>query len=262
MFLTIRKTVIACGLVLLASAQASAELKYTLHMEVKKSDAPATPGANPIVVMMGERMRAQILPEGAADLVYIIGEKGTRVEYLQAAMGQPAGTVALAQPDGTLLVLNAKDRTYWRTSTQAAAAAAQAAGIAPRATAKPTGEFDTVAGVKCERVLVDVQFDLPIPEAARATLPPDFPTVLAMTGQSCVARDRFQKYGELAAKSKVADFVAAMGLGKIVLGGIVMRQLITMAGTDILSTVTAIGEEAVPAELFEVPAGYTEIKKF
>src|SRR5882672_2465208 len=67
-----------------------AELKYTMHMEIKKTAAPAQP-VNPMIGIMGDAVMKQMVPEGAADLVYLVGDKGGRVEYLQAAMGLPAG---------------------------------------------------------------------------------------------------------------------------------------------------------------------------
>jgi hypothetical protein len=41
------------------------------------------------------------VPGGAADLVYLVGDKGARVS-IQAAMGLPAGTINLITLDGTM----------------------------------------------------------------------------------------------------------------------------------------------------------------
>jgi hypothetical protein len=254
-----KKIVMVLCLLALVSARASAELKYTMHMEVKKGETPGAQGTNPMMAMMGDAMMKQLLPAGAADMVYVIGEKGARIEYLQAAMGQPEGTVTLALPDGTLVVLNPKDQTYWKTTTQNAVATMQAAGIAPQATAKATGQFDTVAGLRCEVVAFEWKMDLPIPESARASMPPDFPTSLSMSGDSCVVKDQFQKYAELSAKNTGSNMMASMGLDKIAQGGIVLRQNMRMAGVELSSVVTKIGEEDVPAGAFEIPAGYKEV---
>ena len=48
---------------------------------------------NPMIGIMGDAVMKQMVPDGAADLVYLVGDKGARVEYLQAAMGLPAGTL-------------------------------------------------------------------------------------------------------------------------------------------------------------------------
>jgi hypothetical protein len=99
---------------------------------------------------------------------------------------------------------------------------------------------------------------LPIPEAARASLPPDFPTALTMQGDSCTTTDQYQKYAAIAAKS-VNTMVAAMGFDKIAQGGIVLRQTMQMMGFEMRSGVTQIGEEAAAETSFEIPADYKEV---
>jgi len=241
------------------AAPLHAELKYTMHVEVKKGEAPAGKPANPTVSLMGDSLLKEMLPTGSADLVYIIGERGTRVEYLQPAMGQAAGTYNLALPDGTVYVVNPKDQTYARTSVQGAAAAMKAAGMTPATTVKRTGEFATVAGTRCEIVTFDWKMDIRIPEAVRAGLPPDFPTSLLMNGDTCVTTDQFTKYVELAAKSQLNDLVTNLGLKEVMQGGIPLRQTIRFGTVELLSTVTQIGEEEVPATTFEIPPSYKEL---
>ena len=125
-----RKALTALFLVALASAPLRAELKYTMRMEMKKSDTPAA-NANPMLGMMGEQMMKQMLPNGSTEIVYIVGDKGTRMEFTQAAMGQVAGAVNIAKPDGTMYVLDPQNKTYWKTTAQAASDAMKAAGLAP-----------------------------------------------------------------------------------------------------------------------------------
>lgn len=243
----------------LASSRVGAELKYTMRTEVQKSEAPASPAPNPMIAMMGEAMTRQLLPEGSATMTYVLGEKGARVEFVNAAMGQTAGTVTLAQPDGTAVTLNPKDQTYWKVGLQGAAATMQAAGMKPEVTVKPTGESETIAGVQCARSTFTMKMALPIPESARATLGADFPSSLDMTGETCATTDQFQKYAELAAKNQVTGMLAAMGLDKLMPGGIVLRQAIRLGGVEIRSVVTDIAEAEVPAGSFDIPAGYKEV---
>jgi hypothetical protein len=243
----------------LVPARANAELKYTMHMEIKKMDAAAPQGPNALLGMMGDAMMKQLVPEGTADIIYIVGEKGARMEFTKAALGQAARTVHLARPDGSLIVMNPTAKTYWKTTTQAAVTAMQAAGVpTPEITAARTGKFETIAGVKCEVVTFDWKMALPIPEAARASMPPDFPTSLAMTGDSCTTTDQYQKYAEIVTKSASA-MLAAMGFDKIAQGGIVLRQTMSMMGVEMRSNVTQIAEEAAAATLFDVPADYKEV---
>lgn len=254
-----RNVLLALGLVAACSASLRADLKYTTHMEIKKSDAiPAQP-ANPMMAMMGDAVMKQMVPEGAADVVYLVSEKGARIEYLQAAMGQVAGAVNIITPDGMLLVMNPKEKTYWKTSIQASLDGMKSAGIpTPEVTAKRTGQFDTVAGTKCEVVVFDWKMAIPIPEAARAKLPPDFPTTLTMNGDGCTTTDQYQNYADLVNKGANA-MMNAMGFDKIAQGGIVLRQKLQMMGYEMTSAVTKIGEEPPPPNAFEVPADYKEV---
>ncbi len=254
-----KKVLVALCLVASVSVPLGADLKYTLHVEVKKTEAPVGQPLNPMVAMMGDSMIKEMLPSGGADLVYSIGEKGSRVEYLQAAMGQAAGTVSVSLPDGSILMLNPKDQTYWKTTTQATAAMMKASGMAPTSTVKRTGEFETVAGLKCELVTFDWKMDLPIPEAARASLPPDFPKSLTLNGDTCMETDKYKKYADLAAKSQLSDMMTALGLKEATQGGIALRQRMRFGGVELQSLVTSIGEEDVPASAFEIPEGYKEV---
>ena len=253
-----KKMFVALCWMALISAPLRGELKYTTHMEVKKSGAPPA-GMNPMMGMMADSIMKQLVPEGAADIIYTIGEKGGRIEYLQAAMGQPAGSISLARPDGTLIVMNPKDKTYWKTTSQALSAQVQAAGVpTPEVTTTRTGKFDNVAGVKCEVIEFDWKLALPIPEQARASLPPDFPTAIAMKGDSCTSTDQYQKYAEIAAKS-AGVVMSALGLDKITQGGISLRQTMQMMGFEMRSAVTSIGEETAAETLFDIPADYKEV---
>ena len=251
-----RKALTALFLVGLISAPLRAELKYTMRMEMKKSDAAAAP-VNPMLGMMGEQMMKQMLPNGSSEVGYIIGDKGTRIDFTQPAMGQGAGAINIAKPDGTLYVLDPQNKTYWKSTISAASEAMKAAGIAPEVTVKKTGESETVAGVKCEVVAFDWKMALPIPESARASLPPDFPTALTMTGNSCTT-NQYSKYAEMVARG-AGGMLASMGLDKVAQGGLIVRHTMQMMGYEMTSVVTKISEEAVDPTLFDVPADYKEV---
>jgi hypothetical protein len=254
-----KKFMLAACLFSVATVPLSADLKYTTHMQVQKSATATEQASNPMIGMMADAVMKQMVPGGDADVVYLVSDKGARIEYLQAAMGQPAGTITLFSPDGTLAVLNPKEKTYWKTSVQSALEGMKAAGVpAPEVTAKRTGQFDTVAGTKCEVITFDWKMNLPIPEAARASLPPDFPTTLNMTGDSCTTTDQYQKYAEIVAKGANA-MMSAMGFDKIAQGGLVLRQNMQLMGFEMRSAVTKIAEEAAPADAYAIPADYKEV---
>jgi len=248
------------GLVVVASMSVPlrAELKYTMHMEIKKSAAPAPP-MNPMIGIMGDAVMKQMVPEGTADLVYLVGDKGARVEYLQAAMGLPAGTISLITLDGTIVILNPKEKTYWKTTTAETLDKMKAAGVpVPEVAVKRTGQIETVAGAKCEVVTFDWKMALPIPEGARASLPPDFPSTIAMTGDSCATTDAYKQYADVINKGANV-MMTAMGFDKIAQGGIALRQTLSMSGFEMRTTVTQFGEEAAPEHAFEIPADYKEV---
>ena len=258
---TFRKNAsLACCLACLVSTRVSAELKYTLRTEVLKTEAPSTPPPNPMVAMMGDAMTRQLLPEGSATMVYFLGEKGTRVELANAAMGQPAGTVTLVRPDGTITILNPTEKTYWKAGPEGPAAAMKAAGLTPQVAVTPTGETETVAGVSCQKSTFTMKMDLPIPEAARASLGADFPASIDFTGDTCATTTDFQKYSEIASRNQVTGMLAAMGLDKLTSGGIVLRQTIRLGAVELRSVVTEIAEEDVAPAAFEIPEGYKEVQ--
>jgi hypothetical protein len=155
--------------------------------------------------------------------------------------------------------MNPKDQTYWKMPLKGAATAMQAAGMTPEVTLKPTGELETVAGVQCARSTFTMKMNLPIPESAKASLGPNFPSSLDMDGDTCATTDQFQKYGAIASKTQVTGILAALGLDQLMPGGIVLRQTIRLGGVDIRSVVTEIAEEEAPAGTFEIPAGYKEV---
>ena len=251
------------ALVLLASVGAPlrADLKYTTHSELKPSTVADSQPANPLFAMLGAQLIQQMLPNGTADTLYIIGDKGLRNEYIKGGMNQqPEGTVTLALANGDIIQLNAKEKTYWKTKAEAMTAAMQAVGIQPEVGVTPTSESTTILGVRTQRSNFDISIPLPIPEQARAQMPPGFPTSLTMSGEVWLATAPFEKYVSL--MSRVNHVMAGMGLGKLMQGGIVMRQVMRSAmfnGQQLETMVTRIGEETVPASLFEIPADYKEV---
>jgi len=254
-----KNLLLGAGVAALVTVPLSADLKYTTHMQIEKSATSTEKPPNPVLGMMADGLLKQMVPGGAADIVYLVGDKGVRIEFMQPAMGQAAGTIELVTADGTMAFLNPQQKTYWKTTVQAALDGMHAAGVtSPEVTAKRTGQFETVAGTKCEVVTFDWKMNLPIPESARASLPPDFPKALTMTGDGCTTTDQYLKYAEVVAKGANA-MMTAMGFDKIAQGGLVLRQKMDLMGYQMLSAVTQIGEEAAPPNAFEIPADYKEV---
>src|SRR5262245_986859 len=112
-----RKFIVALVvLTVVVAAPLRADLKYTTHTEIKASTAPAgAPAANPLVTMLAAQFTKQMLPNGAADTVYLISEKGVRTEYVKGGMNmETEGTVTLLFANGDFVHLNPQEKTYWK----------------------------------------------------------------------------------------------------------------------------------------------------
>lgn len=250
------RPIAALAVLSLWSAPARAELKYTMHMEVKKGEAAP---ANPMLAMFAERF-TQMVPPGGADLVYTIGEKGVRVEYVQAAMGQPAGTVVISRKDGGMFGLNPAEKTWWKLEMPDVGAAMSQAGMTPKMWSKRTGEFVDIAGARAERIAFEWSVDVPISAEARAALPPDIPTSFSMTGDVWATADpRYQKYAAVLAADKAANFLAALGLDKLAADRFPLQSVARMAGVEIHTTASKLVEEPAPADYVDIPEGFKEI---
>lgn len=256
-----RKAFVALVLVASVAAPLRADLKYTTHTEMKPSTSADAQPANPMLGMLAGQMVQQLLPDGAADTVYIVSDKGMRTEYLKGGMSTNAeGTITLTMTNGDLIQLNPKDKTYWKSTAQQMTAMMQQAGMQPEVTMKTTGETATVASVHTKRSTFQISIPLPIPEQMRSQLPPGFPTALTMSGEAWLATAPFEKY--VAVISKMAQFNSGMGLNKLMESGLVMRQVLRseiLGGQQLEMVVTKIGEEASPAGAFDIPSDYKEV---
>ena len=231
-----------------------AELKFTAKVEMRPSATPSLAPADPMMEMIGNMMAEMLVPAGGIEMTVVVGDKGSRVEYSKAYLMFPAGAVALVKPDGSMVILNPADKTFWKTS---AADAALPPGMTPKVTTKRTGEFTDIAGARSERVAVQISIALPLPDGVQA--PPGMPTELTMSGDLWTT-DRYK------ASTKAAGLamggLGSLGLDKILEGGLAMRSVIRsplFPGREIETLITKIGEEAAPASLFDVPADYKEV---
>jgi hypothetical protein len=242
-------------------------LKYTTHTEIKPSATPG-PAPNPMFATVGDAMMKQMLPSGPTDVVTIVCDFGSRSEYVKGSMGQAGeGSIALNLPNGDTVLLNPKDKTYWKMSAKDmtdALAPMEQMGMKPKTTTKKTGEFATIAGLRAERTSFEWRMDIPIPDELRAQLPPDFPTSLSMAGSAWLAADKYQDYVAKASHSKAMDSLAMLGLDQLAGGGggLLMKMVMEGAmfgGNQMEAVVTQVGEETIPASLFAIPAEYKEV---
>lgn len=250
---TTASTVMATALLVLAgAAPLAAELKFTTRMQARESATPVA--ADPVLGTLGTMLVESMLPGGSLEMTTIVGEKGMRVEWNKPLVGVPTGAVMLQRPDGTVIMIDPPAKTYWKMSADAVTGAL--AGSSPTVTTKKTGQFTEVAGTRCETVTYELRLPIPLPTGAQ--VPQGFPSELTMSGESCVA-EKYQAYGKLMGR---VPGISALGGQKLAEAGLPMRQITRspmFGAKEIESVVISIAEERVPASLFDIPAGYTEV---
>lgn len=264
-----RWVVSAMVLVAVTSASLSAELKVTSKMSVR-----AVPGAPPAADMMSQMMGPMMLQMfGGTDGVEMVTtshEDGrTRVEYRGAFAGMPAGTVVLMRADGSSVGYDPKAGTWWKIpgpSDMPPEAAAMLAQMAPEISTKKTGQFETIAGLRAEKVSMSMRMAIPLPPEAQQ-MPPE---ILAMIPKEFVfegdmwVTSQFGKYMKAATKAMASGPMAQFGFGKLAteVGGLSVKQVMRMnllAGYEMETLVLSAAEESVPATAFDLPAGLKEV---
>ena len=244
-----RRILTAALLFAIATSPASAELRYTTHVETRKAQA-----AQPVDPMMGMigAMLASRFPSG--DMKMTVGDAGTRVEFANALGPVPAGGILLMR-GGSTVILNPADHTYW---TARAPAAAIPGATTPAITSKRTGEYETVAGLRTERVAFGLSMALPLPPGVQ--LPPGFPTTFTLDGDMWVA-DQFKAYAS-SLNAIANQLFPGIGIGGLAQDGLVVRQVTRspmFGGNELVFSVSDVMEGPVTAELFQIPAGYKEV---
>jgi hypothetical protein len=236
-------------LVAVAVSPAAADLRYTTHIETRKVES-AEP-IDPLMGMIGAMMASRF-PTG--DMTMTVGEAGTRVEFVNALGPVPAGGVMLIRT-GSTVILNPIDRTYW---TARAPAPVLIGANAPAITSKRTGQFETLEGLKTERVAFGLSMPLPLP--AGVQLPAGFPTTFTMDGDMWVA-DQFKAYA--ASLNAIANTLfPGIGIGGLAQDGLVVKQITRspmFGGNELVFSVSDVMETASAEDVFQVPADYKEV---
>jgi hypothetical protein len=235
------------------AAPLQADLRYTMRTEVRK--VQTTEVASSPFAFLGELLVKMIAPEGPVEARFIVGDKGARVEVSQTTFTVPAGAVVLRPPDGDIVVLNQAERTYWKLSLLGAADILSQ--LYPEVTSTRTGEFETIAGARAERLTFGVTMNVPVPPGLQ--LPSDFPTTLNASGEMWVA-DQVASTSTLA--GALNPLLTLFGLDKLAPKGLVVRQIVRspiFGAYEVEMVATEIGEASAPPELFQVPADYREV---
>lgn len=259
----------ALVLVVMIVAPLGADLKVTSKMTVR-----AVPGAAPATDMMSRAMGPMLLQlfggtEGI-EMIQTSNEDGrSRMEYKQAFAGMPAGAVIVTRADGSAAGFDPAAKTWWKVpglGDMPPEAAEMMAQMKPTITTKKSGQFETIAGLRAERVTLSLRMAIPLPPEA-AQLPQEFlammPSEFIFEGDAWVS-PQFAKYTAALAKSSMMGPMQQFGFDKLMadLEGLSVKQVMRMnllAGYEMETLVTSAVEETVPASAFEVPAGFKEV---
>jgi hypothetical protein len=264
-----RRIFVSALVMMAVVAPLSAELKVTSKMSVKPV-AGAAPATDMMSQMMGPMMLQMFGGTGGVESVAIIHEDGRmRTEYKTAFQGMPAGSVMLVRKDGTVVGFDAKGGTWWKVPGAAdmpPEAAAMIAEMKPEITTKKTGQFETIAGLRSERVTMTMRVAIPLPPEA-AQLPAEFramiPEAFIFEGDSWISPSH-AKYAVATAKMMTSGAMAQFGFDKLTaaLQGLSMKQVMRMnllAGYEMETLVTSVVEEDTPDSVFDLPTGLKEI---
>ena len=254
----VRRLIVAIVAVAAFAAPATAgELKYTMHIEAK---AAANASNDPMSAMAGG-MISGMFPPGGIDQMITVGEKGIRSEQKQDFATMKAGTISLLRPDGTQYMLDPSTKTYWKQPALPAEAAAMMAQMSPKVTVGQRGIFETVSGMKCEHLKINMSMGIPGMDPSQ--LPPGMPTEITMTYDVWLT-DAFKLPPAAATMSmgmlkqfgfdQMSDLKALTSDGRMLVKGVM-----SMFGVEMVMESRDMKTEAVAPDLFEIPKDYKEV---
>jgi hypothetical protein len=255
-----KRLILACVALALVAAPVHADLRYTMHVEVRdiapQASRPPT-FADDILQKLQQGILQAIAPGGSGEASFAATDEALRVQYGQATPTVPRGGVLLKKADGSSVVLDPAERTY-RKLPRFRSGVTSRSSLRPEAVSRRTGEFVTVSGLRAERVAFSIRLNLPA-EMLRE-LPAGLPDAFTLEGDVWVT-DQLSVPAPLAAMTSPA--LRALGLDDIVQDGFVVRQIIrgTLLGPhQVETTVTHIDSSAIQPELLQIPPDYREAR--
>ncbi len=239
-----------------ASVSLSAELKYTVRVEARKGTATGI--VDPMLAMLGNQILEATAPEGSVDVTVVLGNGVARVQWSRAMPGIPAGAVLLQRRNGTRVMFNPADRTWWRVAVpNLFEISERRRAVVKRTPSTDPGETRTIAGIAATRAALDVV--IPFPEAQAGEMVSGTPKELPLNGEAWVTSS-LAKYATTEVRTVLG--LGFLGFDAVPAGQFVLRQILrgpTFGDMELESIVTSLSEEEVPASMFEVPAGFTEV---
>ncbi len=264
-----RRWLVVGAVVLSVTAPLSAELKVTTKMSVREVPGGAA-GGDMMAQMMAPMMKQMFGGDAGIEMTTTTHEDGrSRIEYKGEFGGLPAGTVLLLRADGSSVGYNPKAGTWWKMPGLAdmpAEVADLMAQMKPTITTKKSGQFETLVGLRAERVAMTMVMPIPLPPEA-ANAPPELlamiPREIRMDGDMWLS-ERHAKYAKATAKALTGGPMAQMGFDKLMdsLDGLMLKQVMRMSllpGYEMETLVLSVSEEDTPDSIFDLPAGLKEV---
>jgi len=222
--------------------------------------AAANAPTDPMSQMAGG-MLGQMFPPGGIDQIVIAGDKGVRSEQ-KADLGPiKAGMIMLMKPDGTQYVLDPVAKTYWKQPAMPPEVAGMLAQMNPKVTIGKRGIFETIDGMKCEHITMNMSMNIPGIDPSQ--MPPGMPSSLSLTydvwlpetlktppAAASISMGMLKQFGF----DQMEDLKKLSSDGRLMVKGVM-----SMFGIEMVMQTKDVKTEAVSADLFEIPKDYKEV---
>ncbi len=264
MFAGAAAAVVLSAVLVAAQSAPAGNTRYVMKMELQPIAGQAPPDADSMSSMMVGMLKKTMMPEGSVEMEFVTDGQSARTEMHNAMAMMPKGTVILypaGQSDG--YVLNVADKTYYVLKMPNAPVLPPGVTLPkPETSVKRSGTFDTIAGVRAEKVNILWRMAMPIPEGAQ--VPPGVPTELSIDIESWCSADVKMPAAVSRMVNGAEMSMPGMGMDEILKAcpfAVRSRMRMSMMpGYEIVQTMTSVtGAEAASPDLYKVPAGYKEV---
>jgi hypothetical protein len=216
-----------------------------------------------MAAMAADSFKKTVLPEGSVEMEFVTDGQSVRTELRGPMTGLPKGSVVL-YPAGQAAgyVLNPVEKTYFVLRQPQMPPLPPGVAL-PKAevTVKRSGTFETIAGVRAEKV--DMSWRMPIPVPPGTEVPPGMPKDVRMEYENWCAADLKMPSAAMRMMNGVTQSMQGFGLDELTKGcPFAMRsrmRMSTMPGIDLVAEVKSLRPENPSPDLFKLPSGYTEV---
>jgi len=232
---------------------------YALKIERNNTASPS----DPVATMAVENFRKGVLPEGSVEMEFVTDGQSVRTELRGPMSGLPKGSVVLF-PAGQAAgyVLNPAEKTYFVLRPPQMPPLPPGATLPkPAVTVKPSGTFETIAGLKAEKV--NMSWSMPMPVPPGAEVQPGMPKDISMEYENWCAPDIRMPAAAMKLMQGAEQSIQGLGFETFTKAcpfAVRSRmRMSAMPGVDVVSEVTSFRRDNPSPDLFKLPPGYTEV---